>query len=126
MAGNRRDFIWQSFASVAGLTASGIIPSAELRGLNSSICQEEIILKPVKKPAPSESIRFSVIGLNHDHIYGMVNALIGGGGKLVAVYAKEANLLQSFLKRYPDAKVARSEDEILDDNSAGSKRFNPR
>lgn len=117
MAGNRRDFIWQSFASVAGLTASGIIPSAELRGLNSSICQEEIILKPVKKPAPSESIRFSVIGLNHDHIYGMVNALIGGGGKLVAVYAKEANLLQSFLKRYPDAKVARSEDEILDDNS---------
>jgi len=117
MAGNRRDFIWQSFASIAGLTASGIIPSAELRGLNSSICQEEIILKPVKKPAPSESIRFSVIGLNHDHIYGMVNALIGGGGKLVAVYAKEANLLQSFLKRYPDAKVARSEDEILDDNS---------
>jgi predicted dehydrogenase len=117
MAGNRRDFIWQSFASVAGLTASGIIPSAELRGLNSTSCLEEIILKPVKKPAPSESIRFSVIGLNHDHIYGMVNALIGGGGKLVAVYAKEANLLQSFLKRYPDAKVARIEDEILDDNS---------
>ena len=29
MAGNRYDFIWQSFASVAGLTASEITPSAE-------------------------------------------------------------------------------------------------
>ncbi len=118
MKGNRRDFIWQSFASVAGLTASGIIPSAEFaRGLNSASCQEEIILKPGKKPAPAESIRFSVIGLNHDHIYGMVSALIGGGGKLVAVYSKEADLLQVFLKRYPDVKVTKSEAEILGDNS---------
>ncbi len=118
MTGNRRDFIWQSLASVAGLTASGIIPSAEFaRGLNSASCKEEIILKPGKKPAPAESIRFSVIGLNHDHIYGMVNALIEGGGRLASVYSKEADLLQAFLKRYPDAKVARSETEILGDNS---------
>lgn len=118
MTGNRRDFIWQSFASVAGLSVSAIVPSEKFtRGLNDTSYPEEIIIKPEKKPVPAQSIRFSVIGLNHDHIYGMVNALIGGGGKLVAVYSKEADLLQAFLKRYPDVKVARSEAEILGDNS---------
>jgi predicted dehydrogenase len=118
MTGNRRDFIWQSFASAAGLTFSGIVPPEVIAGgLNNTSYKEEILLKPEKRPAPAESIRFSVIGLNHDHIYGMVNALIGGGGKLVAVYSKEADLLQAFLKRYPDVKVAKSEAEILGDNS---------
>jgi predicted dehydrogenase len=77
----------------------------------------EVILKPENHPASANSIKFSVIGLNHGHIYGMTDALIGGGGKLVSVYAKEPELLAGFTKRYPDVKTARSEQEILEDNS---------
>ena len=47
----------------------------------------------------------------------MVDSLINGGGNLVAVYAKEPELLQQFTKRYPKAKIAKSENEIIDDNS---------
>jgi predicted dehydrogenase len=64
-----------------------------------------------------ESIRFSVIGLNHDHIYGMVNALITGGGQIVKVYAREPALLQAFTRRFPGVVAAKSEEEILEDSS---------
>jgi len=62
-------------------------------------------------------IRFSVIGLNHGHITGQTRAVIRGGGELVAVYAKEPDLLAGFLKTFPEAKAARSEQEILEDKS---------
>ncbi len=62
-------------------------------------------------------IRFSVIGLNHGHITGQTRAVIRGGGELVAVYAKEPDLLAGFLKTFPQAKAARSEQEILEDKS---------
>jgi predicted dehydrogenase len=67
--------------------------------------------------APQHHIRFSVIGVSHDHILGMTAAVIRGGGELVAVYAAEADKREVFLKRYPQAKVANSEDEILNDSS---------
>jgi predicted dehydrogenase len=77
------------------------------------------------RPAPQSSpaagkaprIRFSAIGLNHDHINGQCNAVIRGGGELVSVYAKEPELLAAFTKRFPQAKVARSAKEILEDES---------
>jgi predicted dehydrogenase len=62
-------------------------------------------------------IRFSVISINHGHIYGMVNAVIKGGGELVAVYAMEPDLLAAFTKAFPQAKVANSAKEILEDKS---------
>lgn len=62
-------------------------------------------------------IRFSVIGINHGHIYGMCNAVIRGGGELVAVYAKEADLLAGFVKQFPNVTVAKDPKEILEDNS---------
>jgi len=60
-------------------------------------------------------IKFAVIGVNHDHIYGQVEAVLRAGGELVSFYAKEPNLAAAFSKRYPLAKLARSEDEILED-----------
>src|SRR5262249_15608724 len=59
-------------------------------------------------------VRFSVIGVNHDHINGMTNAVIRGGGELVAVYAKEPELAAAYQKRFPQAKLARSEQEVLE------------
>lgn len=62
-------------------------------------------------------IRFSVIGVNHFHIYGMVNSLIKAGAEFVAVYNKEPDLLGKFIQWYPQAKVAESIQEILEDES---------
>lgn len=68
-----------------------------------------------KKLAPG--IRFSTIGLNHGHIYGQTEALIRNGGELVSVYAKEPDLLKAYQKRYPNVKIAKNEQEILEDGT---------
>ena len=62
-------------------------------------------------------IKFSVIGINHDHIHGQIGATIRGGGEFVSFYAKEPDLAAAFAKRYPQAKQARNQDEILEDKS---------
>ncbi|WP_263355221.1 Gfo/Idh/MocA family protein [Acidicapsa acidisoli] len=66
---------------------------------------------------PQYSIRFSVIGLDHYHIMSMTAAAIRGGGELVSVYATDPKAIADFIKLYPQAKLARSEQEILDDPS---------
>lgn len=118
MKSNRRNFIRKGLSSAAGLAATSILPYESFGQGHASIKRpEEIVLpaKPVSKP--KDNIRFSVIGINHGHIYGMVDSLIKGGGTLVSVYAKEPELLNNFTKRFPKVKVARSEDEIIQDNS---------
>jgi predicted dehydrogenase len=71
-----------------------------------------------KEPVPKASrIRFAAIGLNHGHINGQVDSVIRGGGELVSFFAKEPDLAAAFSKRYPQAKLARSEREILEDPS---------
>lgn len=69
------------------------------------------------EPTAKHRIRFSVIGLDHAHIYAMTDALIRGGGTLVAVHAGDPTQVASFRKRYGNVKIARSEKEILDDKS---------
>ena len=71
-------------------------------------------LEPV---LPTASIRFAVIGLDHNHIYGIIAAVIRGGGKLVAVYANQPAQIADFLKQFPGTRVAASETEILEDPS---------
>ena len=61
-------------------------------------------------------IKFAAIGLNHGHINGQVEAVLRGGGELVSFYAKEPDLAAAFTKRFPQAKLARSENEILEDS----------
>ncbi|HWR99806.1 MAG TPA: Gfo/Idh/MocA family oxidoreductase [Prolixibacteraceae bacterium] len=118
MESNRRNFFRHSLASATGLAAAAMFPSGLFgQGHFGSNRPEEIILLPEKRSAPKESIRFSVIGLNHSHIYGMAEALIEGGGQIVAVYSREPELLPDFTRRFPNAKVAKSEAEILEDNS---------
>jgi predicted dehydrogenase len=58
-----------------------------------------------------------VIGLNHSHIYGQTEVVLRGGGELVSVYAKEPDLAAAFLKRFPRARLARTEAEVLEDRS---------
>ena len=69
-----------------------------------------ILLPRVTPP----SIRFGVIGVNHPHINSMTAAVIRGGGELVSVFAKEPDLAAAYVKQFPQAKLARGEQEILD------------
>jgi predicted dehydrogenase len=62
-------------------------------------------------------LRFSVIGLNHNHIYGQSNLLLRAGAELVTFYAPEPQLVSEFAKAFPQAQLARSAQEILDDET---------
>lgn len=103
----RRRFLGESFTA-AGLATLGIPGAMEAMPATAPT----VITQPA-----AASVKFSVIGLNHGHIYGQVDATVRGGGQLYSFYAKEPDLAAAFSKRYPDAKVARSEDEILQDKS---------
>src|SRR6185503_8777875 len=61
------------------------------------------------------SIRFSAIGLNHGHIYGQVDLLLKAGAELVSFFAVEPDLAATFAEAYPQARQARSQEEILED-----------
>ena len=56
---------------------------------------------------------FSVIGLDHGHIYAMTNGLLEAGATLRQVYDPDEAKVQAFLSRYPQGRKAESEEEIL-------------
>jgi predicted dehydrogenase len=66
---------------------------------------------------PGHTIRFAVIGLDHSHINGITDTMRRSGGELVWVHSTIPEALADFQKRYAGVKVARSEDEILNDSS---------
>jgi predicted dehydrogenase len=63
------------------------------------------------------SIRFSAIGLNHNHIHGQTNLLLRAGAELVSFYAPEPELVAQYTQTYPQARLARSKGEILEDTT---------
>jgi len=65
----------------------------------------------------NQPIRFAAIGLNHGHIYGQVNLLLRAGAELTAFYAKEPDLAAEFAAKYPQARQAGSEEELLEDET---------
>ena len=115
MESNRRRFLRQSLTTAAGLAAT-VLPGSVSGG---ALKRRPIISAEKSRPSlvGASLIRFSAIGLNHGHIYGQVETVIRGGGELVSFYAKEPELIAAFSKRFPKAKLARSEKEILEDNS---------
>lgn len=99
---NRRKFIKASANTAAGVAAMSALPV-------KNIGAQEVAKAP--------RIKFSAIGLNHGHIYGQVGAVERGGGELVSFFATEPDLIAAFSKRFPRAKLARDEKEILEDCS---------
>jgi predicted dehydrogenase len=97
---NRRRFITTGSKAAAGIA------------LLSSLAKKSVALMH-NEP----KIKFSVISINHSHIYGMVDAVTRGGGQLVSFYAKEPDLAAAFAKKYPHAKLTRNKKEILEDSS---------
>lgn len=114
---NRRKFIQQSLTTAAGLAAAGL--PIELLGKSRAGSSRPLEYSASSDVITQESsrIKFSAVGLNHGHIYSQVDAVVRGGGELVSFYAKEADLAEAFGKRYPQAKRAASENEILEDNA---------
>jgi predicted dehydrogenase len=53
--------------------------------------------------------------LDHGHIYGMCNGLAEAGAELRLVYDPDQARVAAFLERFPGTRVARSEDEVLED-----------
>lgn len=70
--------------------------------------------KPKPVVAPGEFV-FAATALEHGHIYGQCNGLVEAGGTLKWVYDPDPAKVEQFVKRYPQAKPARSLDEILQD-----------
>ena len=114
---NRRRFIKDSVTTAAGLVVMSALRK-ESTDAREHLRSGPVADKGTKTGTPRESrIRFSVIGINHDHIHGQVGAVVRGGGEFVSFYAKEPELAAAFAKRYPQVKLARNENEILEDES---------
>jgi predicted dehydrogenase len=96
---DRRGFVMGALGSA--VAATGLVRTERVHG------QEQ--------PPRTPRIRFAVIGLNHPHIYSQASAVERGGGELAFVCAPEPELLAEFTKRFPRAKPARSEAEVLED-----------
>jgi predicted dehydrogenase len=112
---NRRAFISSLGTSGAALAAwpAGALPPARA----GRPVRHERSRAKAQAAATRPPVAFAAIGLNHSHVYSQVETVIAHGGTLAAVYAKEPELVAAFTKRYPGVKVARSEQEILDDTA---------
>lgn len=112
---NRRKFL-KGTAAAAGLA---LLPGAPAEafadyehGKIKFIEEKKTIITPAEP-----RIKFGVIGINHSHINAMVDAVTRGGGQFVSFYAKEPDLAAAFARRYPQAKLAASENAVLEDPS---------
>jgi len=113
---DRRAFLKEITAAAAAVPAIGadaFSPERAGRRLRIDESQES---GPTTTKSPGK-IKFGVIGLNHGHINGQTNAVLRAGGEFVSVYAKEPELLGPFMKQFPQAKLARAENEVLEDKS---------
>ncbi|MEP7001136.1 MAG: Gfo/Idh/MocA family oxidoreductase, partial [bacterium] len=102
----RRDLLKTSAGIVTGLAASSLFPFR----LGAAVHTE-------RRGRSVARLRFGVVGLNHGHINSQVDATTKGGGEFVSFFAKEPALRDAFARRYPNAKVAKDEREVLEDPS---------
>ena len=112
---NRRRFIKAAAITTAGLVINPAISKKSLA--SSSIESKNIGIEANHLFNAEPRIRFSVININHAHIYSMAAAVIRGGGKMISFYAKEPDLAAAFSKQFPDVKQVTNEKEILEDTT---------
>ncbi|MBL7738025.1 MAG: Gfo/Idh/MocA family oxidoreductase [Chitinophagaceae bacterium] len=112
---NRRKFIRSATAATSAAGLLSVFPGELLANSAGTTPETENSTEATIRTEPR--INFSVIGINHNHIYGQAEAVIRGGGQLVSFYAREDDLAAAFSKRYPQAKRVTDEKEILEDKS---------
>lgn len=62
-------------------------------------------------------VRFAVVGINHGHIYGMVDHMLRAGAEFVTWFAEEPDLSAAFASRFLEVPKADGEARILEDPS---------
>jgi predicted dehydrogenase len=113
----RRDFLKNAGLMGSAAMMAGLPQGAMAFNGEPGPVIEDAGLRPQEQEAPKHHIKFSVCGMSHDHIYGMVGAVQRGGGELVSAWGGEEDKLAAFSKRFPDAKIVKTQDEILNDPS---------
>ncbi len=75
---------------------------------------------PQGKPSPvvkTGEFTFAAAHLDHGHVYGQCNGLLEAGAELKWVYDPDPKKVAAFQLKYPQARAARTLDELLDDPS---------
>lgn len=57
----------------------------------------------------------AAIGLDHGHIYGMTNGLLEAGATIKWVYDPDVEKMKAFREKFPEAQMAESEEQVLQD-----------
>src|SRR5438067_6483322 len=102
-------------AGSAGIV--GGLPETALAVQTTGQVTHEVASGPGQQNTPKHTVKFAVIGLDHNHINGITDTIRRSGGDLVSVHSTDPQALAGFQKRYGGVRVARSEDEILNDPS---------
>lgn len=110
----RRDFLRNAGLMGSVAMIGGLSPNTLAR--EGGIVEDAVVPQQSEEP-PKYHIKFAVCGISHDHIYGMVGAVQRGGGELVSIWGQEPDKLAVFTKRFPNAKVVKTQEEILEDPS---------
>jgi len=110
---NRREFL---SATAATMAAGTLVP----RALSDPAPQKSdgMNYAPQAKPSPvvgPGEFNFAAVRLDHGHIQGMCNGLLEAGATLRWVFDPDPAKVDAFRARYPQAKAARSLDEVLAD-----------
>jgi len=113
----RRDFLKQTGLMGSVAMMAGLPKDAMALGGEQGSVTESAAMPAQAEEAPKYHIKFAVCGMSHDHIYGMIGAIQRGGGEMVAAWGGEDDKLAAFTKRYPDVKMVKTQDEILNDPS---------
>jgi len=110
----RRDFLKQAgFMGSAAIMAA--LPQGALAFGGANTFPTEEALQAPAEPVHKNRIKFAVCGMSHDHVYGMIGAVIRGGGEFIAAWAGEPDKLATFKTRFPNVKLVATQDEIIDD-----------
>ncbi|MDQ0456436.1 Gfo/Idh/MocA family protein [Rhizobium paknamense] len=63
------------------------------------------------------SLRFAVIGIDHDHIFGQVQSMLSAGAELVGYHADDNDLTRRFAETYPDSPRVSDKRRLLEDET---------
>jgi predicted dehydrogenase len=114
---NRRNFL----SPAAAIVAAGSVLPRSLRGADAGPAPTPVsgmtyaprgISRPVVKPG---EFAIAAARLDHGHIYGMCNGLTEAGATLKWVFDPDPEKTRAFVEKFPQAKIARSFDEIMGD-----------
>ncbi len=114
---NRRDFLTRAAATVA---TGALLPHSSAAAAEPVPAQKAdgSTYAPQGKPnpvvKPGEFV-FAAAHLDHGHIYGQCNGLTEAGATLKWVFDPDAKKVEAFRAKFPQARGARTLDEILAD-----------